>query len=189
VLIFAIAFAVVWVDGSADKVVFAVEPFSDAEMVTVWLDAIAPEAIATKAFLLPAGMVTEAGAVTPVSVGSIIIATASPPAGAAAARETTHVVPASELIEVTGQASEDSVTIVPVSKEIDVLADDPLSEAVTVAVELAAIAPVLIMNTALAAPSGTVTDVGTVSKAELEANVTVAPPSSAARLRKTKQFV
>jgi hypothetical protein len=68
-------------------------------------------------------------------------------------------------------------------------ADDPFSVAVTTALEFAAIAPVLIANTALAAPCETVTDAGTVSEAELEASVTVAPPSSAARLKKTKQFV
>ena len=82
-----------------------------------------------------------------------------------------------------------AVTTVDAINEMEVEADDPFSDAVRVAVEFAAIAPVLIVNEVLPAPCAIVTDAGAVSAAELEASVTVAPPAPATLLRKTRQFV
>jgi hypothetical protein len=157
--------------------------------VTLWLEGIAPAAIPTNALLLPAETVTEAGAVTPAPVGVTVIATGAPPAGAAAESETTQVAPAPELMEVTGQLSDQTLVGAVVISEIEAEADDPFSDAVRVAVEFAVNAPVLIVNEVLPAPWAMVTDAGAVSAAELEASVTVAPPAPATLLRKTRQFV
>jgi hypothetical protein len=131
-------------------------------------------------------MVTEAGGFA-LPVGLAAIATAAPPAGAAAESVMVQVMLDPEVSGVAGHISD--VTVVGAVSAIEALADDPPSEAVIVEAELTANAPVLRVNDPLDAPCGTRMDAGTVAAGELDASRTVAPPVPAAPLRVTEQAV
>ncbi|HUI77444.1 MAG TPA: hypothetical protein VLY24_05995 [Bryobacteraceae bacterium] len=84
--------------------------------------------------------------------------------------------------------SDDTVTgTTGASSEIDALAEELLSFAVTVAVRPVDIVPAVAVKLALLLPAATVTDAGTVKLVEFELRVTVAPPVPAGLLKLTVQ--
>jgi len=174
------------VPGSRAIDVVADDPFSEAVIVTFWAVVIVPAPITTEPLVEPAGMVTDAGGLV-LPVGLAAIATTAPLAGAAAESITVQVMLDPEVSGVAGHISD--VTVVAAVSAIEAVADDPFSEAVSVAAELTVNAPVLRVNDPLDAPCGTRMDAGTVADGELDASRTVAPPVPAAALSMTEQVV
>ena len=97
--------------------------------------------------------------------------TAAPPARAALARVTVHVLAAAEFRLVGLHASEETVT--GATRLMVAVCDIPLSVAVTVALWSVVTVPAVAIKVAVVAPAATVIEAGVVSRALLSDTVTV----------------
>ena len=157
------------VTGATSEIAAACElPLSEAVMVAVReLDTV-PAVAVNVAVALPAGTVTEAGAVN--SAELLDSVTVAP---AAVVSVTVHVALAPELRLVGVHVNPLMVT--GTTSEIAAFCELPLSEAVMVAVCELDTVPAVAVNVAVALPAGAVTEDGAVNAAELLDSVTVAP--------------
>jgi hypothetical protein len=127
----------------------------------------------------PAATATEAGVLKRLELSES--ATVAAPAGAACESVTVQVV-----LPFAGKlpaAHCSDVTVTGAFSDRLAVFEEPFSEAVRVAVWLAVKEPAVAVKVALLAPEGMVTDVGTVTRDELDATVATAPPDPAAALR------
>ena len=128
----------------------------------VWPDGMDAVPMPKNVLFAPAGTVTEAGRLVPAGLGAPAIDTATRPVGATADKVTVQVTP-DHGPTLAGQ--ETAVSVIPAlyTSGMEVVADDPVNDAVSVAAPLAAMVPAVAVNVALVEPAGTVTDAGTVT--------------------------
>lgn len=132
-----------------------------------------------------AGTVTEVGTMRVVVL--LVRETEVPPWGAAWESVTVQEVLAFEAKLAAVQCREETGTCTVASSVIEVLAEEPFREAWSVTVWPEEIVPAVAVKVAVALPSLTVTDEGTVKLVELELSPTAAPPPPAAPLKLTVQ--
>lgn len=163
------------------------DPFRVAVRVTVWLSARTPVETLNVPVVAPAGTVTDGGAASTVAALFVIVTTA-PPAGAAAEIVTAQSVLWFEFSVASVQDS--AVTEGGAVNDTVAFADVPFRAAVRVAVWLAEMIPVEMLNVPPAAPATIVTDAGAARPgAALLVNVTTAPPARAGTERLMVQIV
>jgi hypothetical protein len=171
----------------SERVVVGEEPLRDAVMVAVRAVEMVPVLAVNVALVALAGTVTEAGNVRMPAMPPAIV-TAAPPAGAAPFKVTVQVVLPLEDREAAAQWTEETTTSA-VSERV-VVGEEPLRDAVMVAVRAVEMVPVLAVNVALVALAGTVTEAGNVRMPAMPpAIVTTAPPAGAAPFKVTVQVV
>jgi hypothetical protein len=159
----------------------------DAVRVALWLLAIEAAAVALKvAVVAPVATVTEAGAVSKALLLASV--TLDPPVGAVSLRVTVHVLAALCPRLVGLQATPETST--GVSRLTLAVCELLPRVAVTLALWLLAMeAAAVALKVAVLAPTGTVTEAGTVSEALLLASVTLDPPVGAACVSVTVQVL
>jgi hypothetical protein len=131
-----------------------------------------------------AGTVTEGGTVR--SAGVLLIVTAVPPAGAALERVTVHDVLAFPVRLAEAQVKAETTGGAGIVN--NVVAEEPVSDAVRVTDRSTEDAPAVTMKLPTVAPAGTIADAGTLKVESLELSATVAPPEPAAALRLRRQL-
>jgi hypothetical protein len=134
-----------------------------------------------------AGTVTEAGNVRMPAMPPAIV-TAAPPAGAAPVKVTVQVVlPLEARIEAVHWTEETTTSAV---SERVAVGEEPLRDAVMVAVRAVEMVPVLAVKVAVVALAGTLTEAGNVRMPAMPpAIVTAAPPAGATLSKVTVQVV